>query len=297
MNHILSNPNGDCTLVARQRGAIQLRGSDAAKFLQGQVTCDVVALAAEPNGAAISGAQCTPKGRMIFDFTAFYFGPEEQRDLILITAPELVELAIVSLKKYAVFFKVEITDVSAAWHQQLLFGSAPEALPTGVVALPLTDEITALTLPSDQLCELAPPSSTAADSDWLNNQLISAGIAELSAATTDLFIPQMLNFDYRNFISFKKGCYTGQEIVARAHYRGAVKRRLALGQASTALPATLLAGSELRDSEGRALGTIAAVGNGQFLVTASEAALAQKQFTVDAVSFSAELTSLAPSSE
>ena len=297
MNHMLTNIDGNSQLIARKRGAIQLRGSDAAKFLQGQVTCDLIALADAPNDSVISGAQCTPKGRMIFDFSAFYHGSEQMRDLILITAPELVELAIASLKKYAVFFKVEISDVSTQWQQQLLFGTPPETLPEGIIAQPLCSAITALTLPSGQLCELSPACNEEADANWLHNQLIAAGIAEVSATTTELFIPQMLNFDHRNFISFKKGCYTGQEIVARAHYRGAVKRRLARGVTDTPLPELLLPGSELRDSEGRALGTIAAVGDRQFLVAATEAATTQRDFTVDASAFAAELTALAPASE
>lgn len=297
MNHMLTNIDGNSQLIARKRGAIQLRGSDAAKFLQGQVTCDLMTLADEPNGSVISGAQCTPKGRMIFDFSAFYYGSGEMRDLILITAPELVELAIASLKKYAVFFKVEISDVSTQWQQQLLFGTPPETLPEGIIAQPLSSDITALTLADGKHCELNPPSRETADGRWLNNQLIAAGVAEVSAATTELFIPQMLNFDHRNFISFKKGCYTGQEIVARAHYRGAVKRRLARGVTESPLPALLVPGSELRDNEGRALGTVAAVGDRQFLVAATEAATSQHDFTVDSTAFTAELTALAPASE
>ena len=187
-----------------QRAYIQLAGPDSRKFLQGQVTCDMESLTAD---SPIKGAHCTPKGRIIFLFTA---SCDPQDNIILETHHSVAEIALASLKKYAVFFKTEITDTS--------------------------DRLTGDKLPS-------------------NLQRIRNGSADVVATTSDMFIPQMLNLDALGYISFKKGCYTGQEIVARAHYRGAVKRRMRHLQLSLEnLPNP---GDDIRDSEGKSIGNIA----------------------------------------
>jgi folate-binding protein YgfZ len=186
------------------RGLIELRGEDSLKFLQGQVTCDLNTL--EPN-QVISGSHCTPKGRVIFLFSALLLAEDH---LVLETHPSVVGIALASLKKYAVFFKTEIKDISAQR------GDFPSTLN--------------------------------------NLQRLQAGIPDITEATTDLFIPQMLNLDALDFISFKKGCYTGQEVVARAHYLGTVKRRmyrLMLPQGYLPLP-----GEAIHNSEDKALGTV-----------------------------------------
>lgn len=185
------------------RGFIQLTGPDSRKFLQGQVTCDMDSLTTDH---PINGAQCTPKGRVIFLFKA---SCDSDDNLVLETHSSITETAIASLKKYAVFFKTRISEISAPDDFQ-----------------PITDL-----------------------------QRLRNGSADITAATTDMFIPQMINLDALGYISFKKGCYTGQEIVARAHYRGAVKRRMHhLQLQGPSLPA---AGSEIANSEGKAIGNIA----------------------------------------
>ena len=186
------------------RGLIELRGQDSIKFLQGQVTCDLHQLS---DDKVIRGCHCTPKGRVIFLFSAMAKGND---CIVLETHPSIVDTAIASLKKYAVFFKTEITDIS---HQEL-----------------------------------------AVDAKLNGLDRLRAGMADITAETTDQFIPQMLNLDVLDFISFKKGCYTGQEVVARAHYLGAVKRRMYLIALSTdSVPRS---GQTLSNSEGKQLGTI-----------------------------------------
>ena len=186
------------------RGLIELRGQDSVKFLQGQVSCDLNQLSAGNN---VRGCHCTPKGRVIFVFTA---GLLDDDRIVLETHPTIVETAIASLKKYAVFSKTEITDIS------------------------------------DQDLSI--------ETEMASLERIRAGMADITLETTDQFIPQMLNLDLLDFISFKKGCYTGQEVVARAHYLGAVKRRMYLLALSAELaPAS---GTVLEDTEGKQLGTI-----------------------------------------
>ena len=186
------------------RGLIELQGQDSLKFLQGQVSCDLHQLSADK---VIRGCHCSPKGRAIFLFAA---GLIDDDRIVLETHPSIVDTAIASLKKYAVFFKTEITDIS------------------------------------DQ--------DFAVEAKLNSLDRIRAGMADITSETTDQFIPQMLNLDLLDFISFKKGCYTGQEVVARAHYLGAVKRRMyLLALATNSVPAS---GQILSNSEGKQLGTI-----------------------------------------
>lgn len=185
------------------RGFIQVSGPDSRTFLQGQVTCDMNRLTSEQ---ALYGAQCTAKGRIIFTFLARC---DAEDNIVLETHSSITDIALASLKKYAVFFKTTITDIS-----------------NEISAEPMTDL-----------------------------QRLRSGTAEVTAATTDMFIPQMINLDALGYISFKKGCYTGQEIVARAHYRGAVKRRMYhLQIGATDTPAL---GDDIRDEQGKAIGTVA----------------------------------------
>jgi folate-binding protein YgfZ len=186
------------------RGLIELRGQDSLKFLQGQVSCDLNQLSADK---VIRGCHCTPKGRVIFLFTA---GLVDGDRIVLETHPSIVETAIASLKKYAVFSKTEISDISAQ-------------------DLSIEPELKSL-------------------------QRIKAGIADITLDSTDQFIPQMLNLDLLDFISFKKGCYTGQEVVARAHYLGAVKRRMYL--LALDIESAPASGTGLFNTEGKQLGTI-----------------------------------------
>ena len=187
-----------------KRGLIELRGEDSLKFLQGQVTCDLNQLSGDK---LIRGCHCTPKGRVIFLFVAQLNG---ENGLLLETHPSIVDIAIASLKKYAVFFKTEINNIS------------------------------------DQDLAIEPELDTL--------QRLRAGIADITSETTDQFIPQMLNLDLLDFISFKKGCYTGQEVVARAHYLGAVKRRMyLLALSGNSVP---VSGQILLDSNSRQMGTI-----------------------------------------
>mgnify|MGYP000164735714 CR=1 FL=1 len=185
------------------RGLIELRGQDSIKFLQGQVTCDLHQLS---DDKVIRGCHCTPKGRVIFLFAAMAKGND---CIVLETHPSIVDTAMASLKKYAVFFKTEISEIGAPANHQ-------------------------------------PPSDL---------ERLRTGSADITAETSDLFIPQMINLDAQGYISFKKGCYTGQEIIARAHYRGAVKRRMHhLQIAASQIPKL---GSEVLGAEGRAIGTVA----------------------------------------
>ena len=224
-----------CTLS--HEGVLAVRGSDASKFLQGQLTCNLNYLS---DTQASLGARCTQKGRMQSSFRILLEGD----GVLLAMASELLEPQLADLKKYAVFSKSKLTDESAAWVRFGLVEADTALTALGLDLPPDTDSVarhagliairvspgrTELWAPAAQAQSLATQlSSTLAQgslNDWLLGQ-IRAGIGQVMPATRELFIPQMLNLQAVGGVSFKKGCYTGQEIVARMQYLGKLKRRL-----------------------------------------------------------------------
>lgn len=221
-------------------GLLELSGDDAAVFLQGQVTNDVQQLSG--NNSQLAG-YCTAKGRMLAIFLLW-----RREDKIYaqldgkLTAPIQKRLSMYVLRS-----KVRIVDQSDSMARlgvsgthaertlQVLFGTLPQQAHDVVVhgettllrlpgAMPRF-EIVATPETAASLWEQLASSCTPAGKscwDWLD---IHAGIPQVLPATQEAFVPQMLNLDLLGGISFKKGCYTGQEIVARTHYLGKVKRR------------------------------------------------------------------------
>ncbi|MBT2294110.1 YgfZ/GcvT domain-containing protein [Pseudomonas fluorescens] len=224
-----------CTLS--HEGVLAVRGVDAGKFLQGQLTCNLNYLS---DSRASLGARCTQKGRMQSSFRILLEGD----GVLMAMASELLEPQLADLKKYAVFSKSKLTDESAGW---VRFGleNADKALNDLGLVLPVeTDSVArhesliAIRVSPDR-AELWAPAAQADKlsarlreqlaegelNQWLLGQ-IRAGIGQVMPATRELFIPQMLNLQAVGGVSFKKGCYTGQEIVARMQYLGKLKRRL-----------------------------------------------------------------------
>jgi folate-binding protein YgfZ len=224
-----------CSLT--HEGVLAIRGADAGKFLQGQVTCNINYLNTE---ASSLGARCTPKGRMVSSFRIVQI----QEGYLLAMAKELVEPQLTDLKKYAVFSKSTLADESTEW---MRFGTSIEtvqkAFPSltppeqtnGVVHF---DGMLAIRLPGQHV-EIWAPHALAEQArqqlgnvapevtleHWLLGQ-VRNGIGQVFGPTQELFIPQMINLQAVDGVSFKKGCYTGQEIVARMQYLGRLKRRL-----------------------------------------------------------------------
>ena len=244
-------------LSANYRGYIKLNGPDSVQFLQGQVTCDLSSI--KP-GESKNGAHLSPKGRIIFLFSAT---KGDDGALLLETHHSVVALAISSLKKYSVFFKTEIVNVTHEFLSVMISGSGSESLVEKIQwysvreispsVFSTTLNVTTAIEQLQTITHLVTPAGQGY-SDLLR---IRAGMAEVLEQTSDEFIVQMINLDALNFISFKKGCYTGQEIVARAHYRGAVKRRLYRISLDTDVIPFLKQG--LMNTEGKMIGTVAAV--------------------------------------
>lgn len=235
-----------CTLS--HEGVLAVHGPDASKFLQGQLTCNLNYLNEHSSSL---GARCTPKGRMQSSFRLL--GVDD--GYLLAMARELVEPQLADLQKYAAFSKSKLADESADWVRFGLSGGdgallglgldlpqTPDcvARADGLLALRLGDGRSELWAPAGQAAtlhtRLAAQLPEAPLNRWLLAQ-VRAGIGQVLGATREQFIPQMLNLQALGGVSFKKGCYTGQEIVARMQYLGKLKRRLyRLALASEQLP-------------------------------------------------------------
>ncbi|MBS0387344.1 MAG: folate-binding protein YgfZ [Proteobacteria bacterium] len=211
---------------------LQFRGADAHKFLQGQLSNDVTALRA---GELMLAGLHNPQGRVLALLRLAVLAPDH---IVAVLPAELAEVTAALLRRYVLRAKLQIgVDLSA----------------TALVAL-------AAQLPP--LAALLEPGAHA--------RHIAAGVPQVYAATSGEFVAQMLNLDCIGAIAFNKGCYTGQEIIARAHYRGRTKRRLQRFVSAGA--ATLVPGESLRLGDGRSARVVDAIvladGRSEFLAVA-----------------------------
>lgn len=207
-------------------GLLSISGPDSARFLQGQITCDVQQLDAHHN---LFGARCNPKGRMLTNFILCQPGEDQ---LVMLMNRSLVEPSMDELSKFAAFFKTELVDNTELYQCIGISGPNAETLASSVSSThkySYSDGRQLLIIPTEtaqavweQLANTATPTGTEA---WLLED-IRAGLGLLQTETSTMFIPQMLNLQAIGGISFKKGCYTGQEVVARMKYLGKLKRRM-----------------------------------------------------------------------
>lgn len=228
-----------CWADLNSRALIRVSGTDAETFLQGQLTQDVAALS---DDRALWAAHCSPKGRMLASFLLWKGGGAFWLD----AADDLADAALRRLRMYVLRSRVAVEDARAEMARFGLCGQPaidfwntmgwpPAPVPgthdlqSGIVRVTLSPERLFLIVPAGQAADIRTRLSTgmAAGSaqDWAY-AAVREGVAEIRAGTQDEWVPQMLNWDLIGGISFKKGCYTGQEIVARTHYLGKIKRRL-----------------------------------------------------------------------
>ena len=227
---------------------IEAHGVDAEKYLQGQLTTDVVAL---PSGATTLTAHCDPKGKMSAIFRLLKVSNEQ---FFLLVKKDLLPSALDALKKYAVFSKVsfDLRD----WRIIGVIGEKCGKI-TPHFSLEI-DRQRSILLNETEL----PVNFNGNEKIWEVAD-IQAGLPNLSPQTQNEFIPQALNLQaIEHAISFNKGCYIGQETVARAKYRGANKRAMFVFKAQTQQEAEI--GSEIEmqiESNWRKTGTITSAVN------------------------------------
>jgi hypothetical protein len=226
-------------------GLIRVRGADAASFLHGQLTNDFGHLGLSEARLA---AYCSAKGRMLASFVGFKRAHDE---VWLSCRTDVLEATLKRLRMFVLRSKAQLDDAGAAGMVVLgLAGEAAarrlrEASPEAADLPPwahrrLEGDASLVRLPEAAgrarwlwagpseaaealLGEL--PALPLATWDWLD---VRGGIAPVQAATVEAFVPQMLNYELVGGVNFQKGCYPGQEVVARSQYRGTLKRRAVL---------------------------------------------------------------------
>ncbi|MGL5949591.1 MAG: tRNA-modifying protein YgfZ [Aeromonas sp.] len=202
----------------------EVRGPDSLTYLHGQLTCEVKSL--QPGQHRVGG-HCDAKGRLWSDVRLLCL-PEA---LLLLTPASAFERQHNELKKFAVFAKVDITPSTLTAHG--LAGDGSDALMLarwGLSESGLIDGGMALQVANDRWLLVGDPAlladlPVAAEPLWWGLD-IAAGIGHITAACQGEYLPQMINLHALGGISFTKGCYLGQEPVARAKYRGANNRAL-----------------------------------------------------------------------
>ena len=194
-------------------GLLSVSGADARDFLHAQLTADIQGLA--PGRAALAG-WCSAKGRLLATFLVV----PAQDGFLLQLARDLVPSVQKRLSMFILRSKVKIEDAS---HRQQfgVWEATAQGEVFSVAGLSVEFENNRRLVISDQ-----PPAGTEVDETRWTLEEIRAGRPLITAATQDMFVPQMVNYEQLGGVDFKKGCYPGQEVVARAQYRGAVKRRM-----------------------------------------------------------------------
>jgi folate-binding protein YgfZ len=212
-------------------GLIRARGEDAASFLHGQLTQDVAHLT---DGQARLAGFCSAKGRLLASFAVWRAAPD---DLLLACTADLLVPTLKRLSMFVLRARCRLSDASAEFAVSGMVGSAAPA--AGHVMSQAGGWLIGLPAIGDQHRGLwVAPADAAAPEDasldaaawrWLE---VSSGVVRIVAATSDQFVPQMVNLELVGGVSFQKGCYPGQEVVARSQYRGTLKRRTFLFECS-----------------------------------------------------------------
>jgi len=214
-------------------GVIRAQGADAAAFLHGQLTNDFALL--DTSHARLAG-YCSAKGRLLASFIGWKRSEDE---VLLVCSADLLAPTLKRLSMFVLRAKCKLSDTSAQWRLLGLAGPSATALlsqaaPAAVWSKTEHEGADVIRLPDAAgttrylwaaPIEAAPPALPALDADAWRWGEVASGVVTIEAATVDQFVPQMLNYELLGGVDFKKGCYPGQEVVARSQYRGTIKRR------------------------------------------------------------------------
>lgn len=239
----MNSKNTDTLTDLAYLGLLSISGEQAKKLLQGQLTCDLEEISATQTRL---GAHCNPQGRVLSLFRILML-----HDQYYLQMPrELVSIALTALKKYAMFYKVILNDASDTFKQ---IGYSGELLNSVLAELPQEineaiqiNDLLIIKVPGTRYIILGDPTKVESLIENLKSQAevndttaiwksmdIAAGIPAIYPETSAKFLPHELNLPLLNGVSFKKGCYTGQEIIARMEYRGKLKNHLHQASATT----------------------------------------------------------------
>lgn len=211
--------------LLKHLGIIQIEGEDAARFIHGMLTQDFVLLG---NQEARLAALCSPKGRMLASFIGY---KESNANVFLICHQSLIDSTIKRLSMFVLRAKAKLRNVTESF---AFYGEIG-----GDLVQPWNKSVTSdgcvtislyPALETARKLHIIPSGSsksmptTLTEIDWLWSE-VRSGVATVSAAIADQLVPQMLNYESVGGVNFKKGCYPGQEVVARSQFRGTIKRR------------------------------------------------------------------------
>ena len=208
-----ASPGLDLSIGSAALGVLAFRGADAARFLQGQLSADIETLS--PGSSTLAGLH-NAQGRVIALLRVVSAAPGE---IYAVLPRELAAGVVQRLTKFVLRSKVRIADESASWR---VLGGNAGSMPAAAPSIAWGERRVWLTPGAPDADDADDPIARTA---WERAD-IAAGLPQVYAATSESFVSQMLNLDLLGAIAFDKGCYTGQEVIARAHYRGRVKRRL-----------------------------------------------------------------------
>ena len=241
---LLSHLNGSCPLP--HWGVIQAQGEDAANFLHNQLSNDVLLL---PVGQSRLAAFCSAKGRMQASFILVKTAPDT---VLLVLSLDLLAQTLKRLSMFVLRAKVKMSDATGQWQLRGLMGDSARAAVGQAAPWQTTaqDGAHAVALYPAVLGEsqmpralwIAPvgqalPAGADVSTDVWSWSEVMSGVTLVSQAVFEAFVPQMLNYESVGGVNFKKGCYPGQEVVARSQFRGTLKRRTALVHSPVALSA------------------------------------------------------------
>lgn len=248
-----------------QFGLLAVTGDDARAFLHAQLSNDVQNLPAQ---TARRAGYCSPKGRLLASLLVI-----ARSDGFLLQVSGDIAVAIAKrLTMYVLRSKVRIADAATAWSQFGVWGTGSAALlqaagfsvPNASMQAAESQAGIVIGQGVERFLVIAPPQTAAvlatkvpevATDAWTLAD-VREGLPLITLPTQDQFVPQMANFELIGGIDFKKGCYPGQEVVARAQYRGQVKRRMFRGEVDAPGTIVPVAGQDLFGSEPQAIGTI-----------------------------------------
>lgn len=220
-------------------GLIRATGAEARKFLHGQLTQDFEHL--EPTRARLAGF-CSPKGRLQATFVAWRDGAD---DVLLACSADLLPAVLKRLSMFVLRAQCKLSDATADLPLWGLAGAVPGLGDAAAWDHVVLGEAHAVRLPDARVADAAvprwlwagaePPAMPALDTALWQGLEVASGVARVVAATAEQFVPQMVNLELVGGVNFQKGCYPGQEVVARSQYRGTLKRRAQVLTSAVAL--------------------------------------------------------------
>ena len=231
---------------------VRLSGADAGDFLHNQLSADVLALA---DGESVFACYCEPKGRVL----ALMLVARNEQDYLVIMSRSLAVTIATRLKIYVMRSKVSI---------EVLDNVSIAAARSEDEAQTLSSQLAAIEIPdgNDSFLLFEDTEGMATSADEVNKWKLSElhkGICWLCPETSGQFLPQMLGFDQLGAVNYRKGCYPGQEIVARTHYLGKVKRHPRLVCTQAAIHTKLMDKLEIRSGDQAHAGVITDYGHHQ----------------------------------